>query len=336
MSPFAVNAMVEASRQNVELGELQYRIGSEIAKLTNNDAAYVSCGAASGITLAIAACMAGTDPILSEQLPNTSGMRNRVVMHTCDRGYKCDVAIRCAGAAIVNIGDKQGASESQLRAILNDKTAAIVLVDTGHSDKIPIDRIVDLAKNRDIPVIVDAAGSVPPRETLWRYTRDYGADAVIISGGKGLRGPQSTGLVLGTNRMIEGCRYHGVPNTRIGRGMKVGKEELVGIYAAIKFFMYDETDFQRVRIRQIERVAAELSCTSGVTIRRRGASAIDILVAWAKREADYIEMAKSLLHAEPAIYVGHSSSGLIVSSDCLDEGEEEIVGAQLRRLLTEA
>jgi L-seryl-tRNA(Ser) seleniumtransferase len=252
-----------------------------------------------------------------------------------DRGYKCDVAIRCAGAAIVDIGDISGASEEHLLAALNEKTAAIVVVDNSHNGKIPLDRVVNISRQRDIPVLVDAAGSVPPVENFWRFTRDYGADAVIVSGGKGLRGPQSTGLVLGTRRMIEGCTHHGVPNSRIGRGMKVGKEEIVGIYTAVKLFMNDDHSAVREhRRRQIEYIASNLEALAGVSFYPRGHNSIEIAVDGAHTEADYKKIAQSLLDGEPPIYVGSSRSGLIVSSECLDEDQEQIVGAHLRLLLS--
>ena len=187
MSDCVVGAMVEASRRNVDLAELQSKVGEAIATLTTNDAAYVSCGAASGITLAVATCMAGTDPLLSDQLPNVHGMKDRVVMHAGDRGYKCDVAVRNAGATISYIGDKQGATERQLREALNDGVAAILLVYQGSGGQVPLDRIVCVAKDWGIPVLVDAAGAVPPKENLWKLSRGIGADAVIVSGGKGVR-----------------------------------------------------------------------------------------------------------------------------------------------------
>src|SRR5207249_4338497 len=106
--------------------------------------------------------------------------------------------------------------------------------DSAERGKIPLEQIIAVARAHNLPVLIDAAFSVPPRDSLWKFTRDLGADAVFISGGKGLRGPQSTGLVLGKTWIIKGCAFHGIPNDRIGRGMKVGKEELAGIYAAVK------------------------------------------------------------------------------------------------------
>jgi L-seryl-tRNA(Ser) seleniumtransferase len=336
MTQAAVDAMVKASRHNVDLAELQAKIGAKIAALTKNEAAYVSCGAASGIMLALATCMAGTNPVLSEQLPNTTGMRNRVVMHAADRGYKADVAIRSTGAAIVNVGDAHGATEDQFHFALNDTTAAILIVDNGTRNKVPIDRLVPMAKERGIPLIVDAAGSLPPVDAFWRFTRDLGADAVIVSGGKGLRGPQSTGLVLGTKRLVEGCRFHGNPNNRIGRGMKVGKEELVGIYAAVQFFLQqDHAEIQAERTRQIEYVAGRVSEFSRVKIQRRSQFSLYISIDGLTNRSDYARWASRLLDDMPAVYAGYDDIGLIVSSECFEPGEEMLVAAQLRKLMSQ-
>jgi seryl-tRNA(Sec) selenium transferase len=260
-------------------------------------------------------------------------MKNGVVMHAGDQRYKCDVAVRCAGASIVHIGDRHGAAESQLREVLGDNIAAIVIVHQGHCGQIPLNQVVSIAKEQRIPVLVDAAGSVPPKENLWRLTRDLGVDAIVVSGGKGLRGPQSTGLILGTSAIIEGCRYHGVPNTRVGRGMKVGKEELAGIYAAVRHFMTeDHSESRLARVRQIEHIMNCLSGLPQISVRRRGSDSVEIIFDSEFYAMDHPTAAGRLLSGNPGIYVGHSITGLIVSSACLCDGEENIVADQMRRL----
>src|SRR5215831_7083560 len=252
-----IEAMREASQKGVDVARMHQKVGSAIASLTQNEAAYVSCGAASGITLATAACIAGVDPVLSEKLPNSDGMKNEIVMQSRDRGYKCDVAIRCAGGRIVHIGDADGATKLQLSRAVNEKTAAIFVLPADEPGIMSVEDMISVARAHNVPVLVDAAFGVPPRKTFWKYTRDMGADAVIISGGKGLRGPQCTGLVLGKPWIVKACAYHGFPNDRIGRVMKVGKEELAGIYAALKFFMaQDEGEDRNTRVRQLDYIIA--------------------------------------------------------------------------------
>jgi D-glucosaminate-6-phosphate ammonia-lyase len=333
MPEVVVEAMRGAARKSVDLKTLQQKVGKAISVLTQNEAAYVSCGAASGITLAIAACMAGTDAVLSGRLPNTEGMKNEVIMHACDRGFKCDVAIRCAGARIVNIGNEDGASEGELRSAINSGTAAIFSVVRDCPGKIPLEQMILTGQEYSVPVLVDAAFLVPPKENLWKYTRDAGADAAIFSGGKGLRGPQSTGLVLGKAWIVEGCAFQGVPNDRIGRGMKVGKEELAGIYAAVKLFMeQDDATILAERIRQLDYILACIDGVTNVTFRRTGNIMAVINFDNARFGLTYKSAWRWLLDTAPSVYLESSKDGLIVSTECMEAGDEEIVGSKLREL----
>jgi uncharacterized pyridoxal phosphate-dependent enzyme len=328
-----VQAMREASRRNVDLRAMQQKVGSAIASLTRNDAAYVSCGAASGITLAVAACMAGTNPVLSERLPQTEGMKNEVIMHKCDRGFKCDVAIRCAGAYIVHIGDGAGATENDLRSAISEQTSAIFSVAPDHPGKLPLERMIVVAREYDIPVLVDAAFLVPPRENLWRFTRDSGADAVFFSGGKGLRGPQCTGLVLGKTWIVKACAFHGVPNDRIGRGMKVGKEELAGIYAAVKLFMeQDEASLLARRLEQLEYILASIKDIPDVHVRRLAGIKAEIAFGRTAYDLTPASACRWLLNSVPSVYLEPSTDGVIVSTECIDDGNEIIVANQLIKL----
>src|SRR5205823_6591912 len=177
--------------------------------------------------------------------------------------------------------------------------------------KVPLERMLTRAHARGVPVILDAAGAVPPKENLWQFTRDGGADAIIVSGGKGLRGPQSTGLVLGRQWIIDGCAYHGVPNCRLGRGMKVGKEEMAGIYAAVKLFMgQDEASVHAARVRQADTIVGLTSDLPGVTVRRAGPTRVDFLFDPAALGTGYAAAYDWFLHTDPAILLLHSNDGL--------------------------
>jgi L-seryl-tRNA(Ser) seleniumtransferase len=330
MPPQVVQAMVEASRWGAMLSELHYKVGREIARLTRNEAAYISCGASSGITLAIAACMAGTDPELSDRLPDTAGMRNQVVMQACDAGYKCDSAVRCSGAKIVSIGTARGAAEAELEAAIDEATAAVLIVVHNHPGQIPLERVVAIAHRHGVPVIVDAAGAVPPKKNLWRFTRDCGADAVVVSGGKGLRGPQSTGLVLGSRTIVNGCVHHGVPNTRIGRGMKVGKEEIAGIYAAVKLFMeQDERETFAARVRQTDYIASRMADLPGAAVRRISAMQLKITFDTVSQGMSYAAASRWFLESDPAILMESADDGLSLSTAGLDNGDERSIADQL-------
>jgi L-seryl-tRNA(Ser) seleniumtransferase len=312
---------------------MQIAVGAAIAAMTRNEAAYVSCGAASGITLAIAACMAGTDAQLADRLPVATGMKNRVVMHRCERGYKSDVAIRCAGATIVDVGDASGSSDDELRAAIDERTAAIFVHDAPAKGQVPLGRVVAIAREARLPVLVDAAFSVPPKDSLWKFTRDLGADAVFISGGKGLRGPQSTGLVLGTQRIVQACAYHGAPNDRIGRGMKVGKEELAGVYAAVKLLMQRDDRFEHAtRLKQLDDILSSIADLPFVTVRRLGGTRASIVFDARGCRVTPTEAWRWMLDADPSVYVEPSLDGLVLSTECLEAGQEAIVGRQLRAM----
>lgn len=326
-------AMRQAAQKNVCLTAMQAKVGEAIASMTNNQAAYVSCGAASGITLAVAACIAGTDPVLSARLPDTEGMENEVLIHACERGYKSDVAMRCAGATIVNFGDEAGAQEGDLRSAITDRTAAIFTHDKPHSGKLELERLVAIGREYQLPVLVDAAFSVPPRRTLWEHTRDTGADAVIVSGGKGLRGPQTTGLVLGKTWIVQACAFHGVPNDRIGRGMKVGKEELAGIYAAVKLFMQQNEEVeQERRERQLRHILSTVESMPGIHWRKLSTLRAVIGFDAAIYRFTPDEASQCLLDFSPSIYLQPWTEGLIVSTECLEEGMETVVSRQLKKL----
>jgi uncharacterized pyridoxal phosphate-dependent enzyme len=231
LAPPAVAAMAEAARHFVDLPELQTRVGERIATLTGNEAAYVSSGAAAGVTLAVAACLAGSER--TEAFPALDGIeRTEVVLfHSQRNGY--DYAVRQTGAHVV----EAGATPDSLRAVLSSRTACVLwFAGTHYAAGAPrIEDVVPVARAAGVPVLVDAAAQIPPISSLWQFTREVGADVAIFSGGKGLRGPQSSGLVLGRSAIIDGCRAHGSPNHAIGRGMKVGKEELAGLLAAVEW-----------------------------------------------------------------------------------------------------
>lgn len=329
-----MEAMQQASRRAVNLRTLQRNVGMAIASMTRNEAAYVSCGANSGITLAVATCMVGTDSRMGDLLPLTTQLKKTtIIMHACERGYKSDVAIRCAGATIFNIGSERESSENDLRAALNEHTAAILAHDAPDRGQLPLEHVIAIGREKGIPVLVDAAFSVPPKDSLWKFTRDMGADAVIISGGKGLRGPQSTGLVLGKTWIVNGCTFHGSPNDRIGRGMKVGKEELVGIYAAVKLMMQqDDRLMHKASLQRLGHVLSEVRDLPGVKIRRLGEMRATIIFDGSIYRLTPNSASRWLLDTNPSVYVEPSADGLILSGECLDAGDEQIIGEQLRAL----
>jgi L-seryl-tRNA(Ser) seleniumtransferase len=233
MPEYVIAAMVEGAKSFTDVVELQQAVSARIASLTQNDACYVSCGAAAGITQTLAAILTEGDPARVQGFPHLTGFpKTEVIVHTSQRnGY--DYASRMTGATFVEIED----SEASLEAAFGEQTAAVLWFAGGHlgPNAVPIERVVAIAHARGVPVIVDAAAQIPAVSNLWHFTKEVGADIAIFSGGKGLRGPQSSGLVLGSPEIIGNIYPNASPNSSIGRPMKVGKEELFGILAAVEW-----------------------------------------------------------------------------------------------------
>lgn len=337
-----VEAMVEASRHFVNLDELQQRVGERLAELTHNEAAYVSSGAAAGIVLATAACITRGDPAAMAQLPDLTGLKNEVIIHKSHRnGY--DHAVRQVGVKVVEIGSAVHTEPWELEQAITDKTAAIFWFQggmTGRGD-LPLETVIAIAKRFDVPVLVDAAAQVPPVENLWRFTQ-MGAALAIFSGGKDLRGPQSSGLVLGRKDLIEACRVNGNPNQGIARPMKVGKEEMVGLLTAVKLYLKMDHE---ARASQDEEVVAgwcsELNRIPGVHAERSfpneagqplPRAKVTIDAARASRNRD--QVVKDLENGAPAITVAQAGTdGIYLNPMTLADGEEQIVLDRLKAIL---
>ncbi len=259
MPPEVIAAMEDAARFHVDLEELHDRVGERLAALTGNEAAMVTTGAAAGIMLAVAACVSGGDRELARRLPHTDALdKNEVIMFTSHRnGY--DFAVRQTGVKVIEIGGETHTDPDELEAAFSPRTAAFVWFQgyfTGRGD-LPIECVIAACRARGVPVVVDAAAQLPPVENLWRFTQ-MGAACAIFSGGKDLRGPQTTGLVVGRRELIQAMRRLSSPNHGIGRPMKVGKEEMVGLLAAVK--RYSALDHEERRERD-ERVVADWCAT---------------------------------------------------------------------------
>jgi len=239
MAPEVAQAMADASQAFVDILELVEAVGKRLATLTNNEAAYVSNGAAAGLSLATAAAIAGDDPALIARLPNDmDGLKAEVVVHRMHRIWY-DQAVRNAGARLVEIGHSYETQTWELDAAITERTAAVLYCAGGHlaRNTLPLEYVIERAHARGVPVIVDAAAQVPPVTNLWHFTRDLGADVAIFSGGKNLRGPQNSGLVVGTDEMIRKIRFNGPPNQRFGRSLKVGKETMIGLLKAVERYV---------------------------------------------------------------------------------------------------
>lgn len=259
MVPEALAAMNEAAQSFVVIKELNARVGEAIAKATGAEAGYVTSGSASGMLLAVAACITGTDRARAKRLPDTRGMPNEVIIHKSHH-LSYEQMFRAPGATLVEIGGLNRTEEWELESAINERTAAIAYIDSFNVGQgaLDFDTVVEIAHRHGKPVIVDAASTLPPAGHLTRWI-SQGADLVIYSGGKGIRGPQDSGLLAGRKDLIDAAVIHGSPNAGIGRGMKTSKEAIAGLFAALEWFTtHDHEGEYREKVEQATRMQADL------------------------------------------------------------------------------
>jgi len=231
----------------VDMRELQDAVGKRIAELTDNEAAYVTTGASMGITLGIAACMVGNDRYMNNRLPDTEGTRNEVIIMRSQRN-PYDKAIEVSGAKLKEIGNLFTTEEFELEGSINEKTAAVYFIKASNYSKaaLPLEKVIDIAHRHGVPVIVDAAAQLPPKQNLSHFTK-MGADLVAFSGGKAIRGPLNTGFVVGRKDLIESCKMIGFPNRGIARGGKVSREDMVALLMALEQYVsVSEENYQGI------------------------------------------------------------------------------------------
>jgi L-seryl-tRNA(Ser) seleniumtransferase len=242
LRPEVMDAMNKASGIMVNMDELNRQAGKVIAEITGAEAGFVASGAAGGLILQAAAVVAGSDPKKMALLPNTDGMKNEIIIHRTHR-FAYDQCYRSVGAKFVEIGDGRRCYPWQLEAAFTENTAAVAYLFSPFTSRraIPFPEVCEIAHARGVPVIVDAASNLPPRSNLRRFTQE-GADMVIYSGGKGVRGPQGTGILCGRADLIDAAYANASPHQFIGRGMKVAKEEIIGLLSAIDIFVNEDEE----------------------------------------------------------------------------------------------
>ena len=342
-----LRAMDEASRNFVDLHELNKKAGEVIARFTGAEAGLVTAGSGAGMLLQAAACMTGAEPAKVSRLPNTRGMRNQIVIHRHRVVY--DRNFRAAGARLVEIGNTGITEQWELEDAISRKTAAVAYIyGPRTSGALPLETAVEIAHSYDVPVIVDAAAMLPPAENLTKYV-EAGADLVSFSGGKGVRGPQSTGILCGRRDLIEAAYLNAAPNSQgIGRPAKVSKENIAGLITALEIFV--DTDHQAVQsawrkrcqhivedLQAIDHVRVEMSeARPEIEDSSSGYSRVLIFLERTWRGKTEAEVIEQLRQGEPPIYLGAAGpeGGIAVVPVNLRDGEDEIVAKRLREILT--
>jgi D-glucosaminate-6-phosphate ammonia-lyase len=237
--PAALEAMVEAAQVYVDLERLQERIAERIALLTRNEAAYVCNGAAGGLVLAALACLSyGSAARLKDQQQE----RRAELVVIRNQYLPFFSLLEQVGLTLVEIGTILETTDLDLEGAIGDATIGILYVGSGfyRPGTLSIGRTVEIAHSRRVPVICDAAIDLPPKSNLWRHTAETGVDLAVFSGGKVIRGPQTSGFIVGSRDMVDLCRFHGFPNLRGGRALKVGKEEMVGLLVALEAYLEED------------------------------------------------------------------------------------------------
>lgn len=258
-----IDAYVYASNEFVPLIDLQDAVGKKIAGMLGCEAAMVTAGAASAMTLATAGILTGTDEDKAKRIPiDLSGMKNEVIVQKEHIVGYTHAIINC-GIKLVVVS-----SRKELIKAINKNTAMLYYTDTHTNDgSVKAREFVEIGKKYGIPTFNDAAASAPPRERLSLYT-DMGFDLVTFSGGKGIRGPQSAGLLFGRKDLIEAARFNAPPHSdRIGRGMKVNKEEIISMWIALERFMEMDMDKEYKRWqKQTALIAKVISSVDGLSV----------------------------------------------------------------------
>jgi uncharacterized pyridoxal phosphate-dependent enzyme len=335
MPPPVMDAINYASRHYVMLDELHDRVGERIASLVRAEAAMVSCGAASALTLATAAVLTGTDRQKIADLPNLSGMKSEVIIQKGHRfGY--ERAVRNCGVKLIEVE-----SRADLERAVNGQTAMMLFYNNNNGEgQIHHEEFVELGRKHGIPTLNDAAADVPPVENLWRYT-GMGFDLVAFSGGKGIRGPQSAGLLLGRKALIAAARQNASPNgNAIGRGMKVNKEEMVGMLAALELFVQKDhaaetRDFE-ARADRIKKAAESVRGVRAEVFVPEVANHVPhVRVSWDRTAVPLVAAAvvRTLQDGDPSIVIRSENDMLVIGVWMLQPGEDRIVATRLHQVL---
>jgi L-seryl-tRNA(Ser) seleniumtransferase len=334
MLPEVMDAITYASRHYVMLDELHDKVGERIAALVHSEAAMVTSGAASALTLATAAALTGTDQKKIVELPDLTNMKSEAIIQKSHRfGY--DHAVRNCGVRLVEVETRE-----DLERAVGEKTVLMVFYNNNNKEgKIQDQEFAELGRRHNVPTLNDAAADVPPVENLWKYTK-MGFDLVAFSGGKGLRGPQSAGLLLGRKDLIAAARLNAPPNgNTIGRGMKVNKEELLGMLAAVEAYVAkDHAAEAREFERRAETIRSGAAAVRGVTaeifVPEVANHVPHVRISWdASKGMKAADVVKTLRDGEPSIGTRAENDTIVVGVWMMRPGEDKIVARRLRQVL---
>lgn len=339
MHDYVVDAIQSSWPEFCLLDELQDKVGEKVAAMVHSEAAVITSGAFSGLTLGLAGVLTGTDVEKVKMLPflEGTGMKSEVI---CQNAHKIDY-----NHALTNTGCKMVYVDTvaDVEKAINEKTALLHFLNIqADQGQIKHEEWVALGKKYNVPTSNDMAADVPPVSNLTRFN-DMGFDFVVVSGGKAIRGPQSAGILMGKKNIIEGARLHMPPRGyNIGRGMKVNKEEIIGMYVALEHFMSADHDREfKMWESQIAVIDNALKNINGVTTRifvpLLGNITPTLEVAW---DVSTIKMTskdlqEKLRNGDPSIEVmGHGDNAINITVWVMRPGQEKIVAKKLKEALS--
>lgn len=335
-------AMNEASRNFVQMDELMNGVSARLAEITAASWGIVTAGCCAGLTNFTAACIAGTNPERMQRLPNLTGLKNEVIIPDYSRNVY-DHAIRMLGVKIVEVKTPE-----ELQAAFTEKTALIYIL-AGPGDEGPLGTaaVSKIASQHNVPVIVDAAAE---NLTIPNLHLGRGATAVAYSGGKCMRGPQAAGLLLGDKNLLQAAWANSAPHHAFGRSLKVGKEEIMGMLAAVEAWpkRNHEAEWQDWQA-QLSRISEHLTKVNGVTTRVENPEGLSnhtptLHIEWDAAQTGITgqEIAKLLLDTEPRIVLSggtgvrpdRMNSSVSVIPWMMMPGEDRIVAERITWALT--
>lgn len=331
--PEVREAMVLASQRYVNIDELMERVGARIAELMECDWGLVTDGCAAALCQVTAACVAGSDPEKMIRLPDTSGMENEVIVQTCHRNVY-DHAIRMVGVKMIEVDTK-----AELEAAISDQTAMLfVFGDAEERGQISTKEMAEIGHAHGVPTFVDAAAERPDAPNWYL---EQGADAVAYSGGKCLRGPQASGLVLGRKDLLQAAFLNGAPHHALARPMKAGKEEIMGLLAAVEQWVARDHEAEwkewERRLGVITEAVKEID-TVTTSIRERGSRSNVAPVLEINWDAEAVglngtEVGDQLSAGDPRIELHSNEGGVSIMPYMMEDGEDPIVAARIREVL---
>jgi L-seryl-tRNA(Ser) seleniumtransferase len=330
-----VETIKQSAKQFAMLDEVQDKVGEKIAELCHAEAATVTAGCWSALVLGTAGVLTGMDMKKVAQLPNVTGMKAEVIVQ---KGHNIGYvhALTNTGAKIIEIETVQ-----ELEKAINEKTAMMWFLNSNAPmGKIQHEEWVAIAKKYKIPTMIDMAADVPPVSNLWKYN-ELGFDLVCISGGKAMCGPQSAGILMGRKDLIAAARLSAPPRGgNIGRGMKVNKEEIVGMYVALEKYINQDHDAEwKMWESKIDSIKTAVNSVEGVTTEISVPPIANhtplLFIKWdeSKVKTNNKDLMLKLRNGSPSIEVMANGTGINITVFMLQEGEEKIVAKRVREEL---